>query len=225
MATPAPDLPANEVLFPDERQQDASSEQEAAAPAPGSDLRQRERWLASASQGDTGAFAELYDDVAPQVHGLVLRILRDVREAEALTQRVFAEIWRSSARFDSGQGAALSWMITLAHRMCVEHVRGNPDRGTAARSAPGRHAIAQGGPDVVPVSPGSVPDPVPYGTALGGALADLEPTQRHALKLAYFNAHSHDEVSQILRIPPGAAKACLTRGLYGLGRSLSEATS
>lgn len=224
MATPAPDLPANEVPFSEERGKDASPEGEAAAPSAGSGLRQQERWLAAASRGDTGAFAELYDDVAPQLHGLVLRILRDVREAEALTQRVFLEIWRSAARFDSGQGAALSWMITLAHRMCVEQVRGNPDRGTGTRSAPGRHAIARSGSDFVPVAPDALPDPVPHGTALSGALADLEPTQRHALKLAYFNAHSSDEVCQVLRIPSGAAKACLTSGLRGLGRSLSAAT-
>ncbi|ANP73228.1 sigma-70 family RNA polymerase sigma factor [Cryobacterium arcticum] len=223
MATPAPELPANKARLSVEHRTDVSGERDAAAPAEASGLQQRERWLVAASQGDAGAFAQLYDDVAPHILGLVVRILRDVQEAEVLTERIFLEIWHSAARFDSGRGAALSWMITTVHRMCVEHLRSDVERGV--RSSPGRHAIAGGGPHLPPIAPEALSHAALHATALSGALADLEPTQRHALKLAYYNGHSHGEVGQLLRIPAATAKTSLTRGLHGLRRGLTAATS
>ncbi|QYF72108.1 sigma-70 family RNA polymerase sigma factor [Cryobacterium sp. PAMC25264] len=223
MATPAPELPANEARLSVEHRTHVSEERDAADPSVASGPQQRDRCLVAAGQGDAGAFAQLYDDVAPHILGLVVRILRDVQEAEVLTERIFLEIWHSAARFDSGRGAALSWMMTTAHRMCVEHVRSDVERGV--RSAPGRHAIAGGGSHLPPIAPEALTYAAPHVTVLSGALADLEPTQRHALKLAYYNGHSHGEVGQLLRIPAAAAKTSLTRGLHGLRSSLSAATS
>ncbi|WP_120339905.1 sigma-70 family RNA polymerase sigma factor [Cryobacterium soli] len=228
MATPAPELPANKARVSVEHRTDVSGEQDATAPVEASGLQQRERWLLAASQGDAGAFARLYEDVAPHILGLVVRILRDVQEAEVLTERIFLEIWHSAARFDSGRGAALSWMIATAHRMCVENLRSDVEHGL--RSAPGRHAIAGGGTNHPQIAPGAPSHAAQHAAALhaaalSGALADLEPTQRHALKLAYYNGHSHGEVGQLLRIPAATAKTSLTRGLHGLRLGLSAATS
>lgn len=223
MAAPAPEFPANDSRFADGHREHARQARDAAALSAAVDVRQREHWLSVASHGDTGAFAALYDDVAPELHGLVLRMLGDAREAESLTERIFLEIWRSAGRFDARRGAALSWMVRVAHRMCVEHVRNDPHRRFQLTSSPGRHTAAGDEIDLVPMPPEVLPDPASHGSALSLAFADLDRNQRDAITLAYFTGHNHTEVCQILRIPSGAAKACLTRGLQGLRRSLSAA--
>src|SRR5688572_7840201 len=70
--------------------------------------------LGLAARGHERAFARLYDATSSRLFGLVLRVLRDRAQAEEVTQEAFLEIWRSCARFDPGQGSALSWMMTIA---------------------------------------------------------------------------------------------------------------
>src|SRR6476646_7692248 len=94
------------------------------AGAPG-DTRSAElaELLRACSRGDEEAFANLYDATSSRVFGLVLRVVRDRAQAEEVTQDVFLEIWRSSARYDQARGSALGWMLTIAHRKAVDRVR------------------------------------------------------------------------------------------------------
>src|SRR5690242_17528225 len=56
--------------------------------------------LRAVGRGDEAAFGRLYDLVAPRVHGLVRRVVRDPAQAEEVTQEVLVEVWRTAARFD-----------------------------------------------------------------------------------------------------------------------------
>ena len=79
--------------------------------------------LRRCARGDEAAFAELYDATSRRLFGLVLRIVRDHAMSEEVTQEVYLDIWRTSARFDPSRGSALSWMMTIAHRTAVDRVR------------------------------------------------------------------------------------------------------
>jgi len=79
--------------------------------------------LRRAGRGDQSAFGELYDELAPMVHGVVLKVVRDPAMSEEVTQEVFVELWRLAARFDGTKGSARSWAATLAHRRAIDRVR------------------------------------------------------------------------------------------------------
>lgn len=170
--------------------------------------------LVASGRGDESAFADLHDNVAPRIYGLVLRILRDVHQSEEVTQEVFLQLWQTSNRFDPARGSALSWVMTVAHRRAVDRVRSTEawrrrDTADAERSlrtpfdqtAEAAHASLEA-------------------QTVRTALATLSPNQRQALELAYFGGHTHREVSRLLQIPLGTAKTRIRDGLIQLRDSL-----
>ncbi|MBV9820939.1 MAG: RNA polymerase subunit sigma, partial [Actinobacteria bacterium] len=88
-------------------------------PAP----RTPEELVAASARGDEQAFAELYDQSSARVYGMVLRVVRDPAQAAEVTQDVYLEVWRQSARFDPSKSAVLPWLLMIAHRRAVDRVR------------------------------------------------------------------------------------------------------
>ena len=89
---------------------------EAAATRSGADLADL---LRRSARGDEAAFAELYDATSRRLYGMVLRVVRDHAMSEEVTQEVYLDVWRQSARFDPARGSAMSWLLTIAHRAAV----------------------------------------------------------------------------------------------------------
>jgi len=69
--------------------------------------------LLAAGCGDQQAFAHLYDISCARVHGLVLQTICDRALAEELTERVFLKIWRTCPLFDSREGSAFGWILSV----------------------------------------------------------------------------------------------------------------
>jgi RNA polymerase sigma-70 factor (ECF subfamily) len=174
-----------------------------------------EAQLVASSRGDSLAFVDLYDGVAPRIYGLVLRILKDAHQSEEVTQQVFLDVWRTSSRFDPNRGSALTWLMTMAHHRAVDRVRSAEawrrlDTADAERS----HSTPF---DVTAAAAHASLD----AQAVRAALATLCPAQRQALDLAYFGGHTYNEVSQLLNVPLGTVKSRIRDGLTRLRALLS----
>jgi RNA polymerase sigma-70 factor (ECF subfamily) len=166
--------------------------------------------LSGVGAGDVDAFTAIYDHLAPRVHGLVVRVLRDAHQAEEVTQEVFLQVWRTASRFDPARGSAHSWVLTLAHRRAVDRVRSS--ESTRRRDA--RDFLLSGG------TPWDQTADVALATLeagrVGAALATLPQGQRDAIVLAYMGGHTHTEVSELMQIPLGTAKTRIRDGLIRL---------
>ncbi len=165
--------------------------------------------MARVATGDQAAFAELYDELAPVVFGVVLRVVRDRALAEEISQEVFVELWRVAPRFEPGRASVSTWASTIAHRRAVDVVRSNESR-RAREERDGREAVA--GHDQVSETVLDRHDRV----AVLEALDVLTPTQREAIDLAYFSGLTHTEVADRLDIPIGTAKTRLRDGMIRL---------
>jgi RNA polymerase sigma-70 factor (ECF subfamily) len=175
---------------------------------------QLEHLLRRAATGDESAFAELYDAVSARLFGLVRRVVRDPAQSEEVTQEVFLEIWRHSARFDPSKGAALSWMLTIAHRKAVDRVR-------SAEAA--RHRDEGYGASTHDVTHDSTSEAVVErldAERVHRALETLTQAQRQALELAYLGGYTHTEVASMLDLPLGTAKTRIRDGLIRLRDTL-----
>ena len=159
--------------------------------------------------GDHGAFAVLYDELAPLIFGVSKRVLHDPSHAEEVTQEVFLEIWRQAPRFDGSRGSVRAWAATIARRRAVDRVRSEQARRDRNRAD------------------AAVADPPPPPTAevvidrdlrarATAALGQLTANQREVLELAYFGGFTHVEIADRLGIALGTAKTRVRDGLTKL---------
>ena len=166
--------------------------------------------MARVAQGDQGAFGDLYDALAPLVHGLVLRVVRDPAQSEEVTQEVFLEVWQQARRFNADRGRARAWITVMAHRRAVDRVR-------AAQAATGRdlregiRGFQESYDDVehrVEVALES--------ERVNKALESLTEVQQQAIRLAYYRGYTYGEVADALGLPLGTVKTRIRDGMIRL---------
>jgi RNA polymerase sigma-70 factor (ECF subfamily) len=169
-----------------------------------------ENLLLRVAEGDQASFSELYDRTAPRLLGLIKRLLIDHSQSEEVAQEVFLEIWRTASRFDPNRGAALSWMLTMAHRRAVDRVRASQ----SSHDRDVRIGIRDVDRDFDQVAE-SVEIRIEH-ERVKRAMSQLTELQREAISLAYYGGYSHSEVAKILSIPIGTVKTRLRDGMIRL---------
>lgn len=166
--------------------------------------------LGLVSAGDQNAFAQLYDQLAPRVLGLVKRLLIDHAQSEEVTQEVFLEIWQTASRYDAQRGAATTWIMTMSHRRAVDRIRASQ----AGRDRDNRIGLRDR-----PVEYDQVAETVEVRIEherVERAMSRLTELQRQAVSLAYYGGYSQSEVAELLHIPLGTVKTRLRDGMIRL---------
>ncbi|WP_229733487.1 sigma-70 family RNA polymerase sigma factor [Conyzicola nivalis] len=174
--------------------------------------------LARVAAGDQAAFAELYDQIAPRVLGLVRRLLRDHAQSEEVTQEIFLEIWQTATRYDPAKGGASTWIMTMAHRRAVDRVRASQ----ASRDRDTKIGIRDYDADYDNVSD-TVQTRIEH-ERVEKAMLRLTELQRQAVSLAYYGGYSHSEVANLLSVPIGTVKTRLRDGMIRLRDELGVAS-
>ena len=167
-----------------------------------------EQLIARSALGDREAFRELYRATAPKLFGAALRILRREDWAEEVLQECFVSLWRHAPDYNASRAAPMTWMTSIVRNRCLDWLRRpNPeplaDEALEAleSEAAGPLALLESGRD---------------SAALARCLRGLEPKQRQAIALAFFDGLSHGELAQHLRQPLGTVKTWVRRGLARL---------
>jgi RNA polymerase sigma-70 factor (ECF subfamily) len=169
-----------------------------------------ETLLSLVADGDQGAFAALYDTVAPRVHGLIRRVLVDPAQSEEVTQEVFLEIWQSARRYEPNKGSATTWIMTMAHRRAIDRIRASQ----AGRDRDIRVGIRDFERDY-----DNVAEQVEIrleNERVRRAMQQLTELQRQAISLAYYDGLTQSEIAERLSVPLGTIKTRLRDGMIRL---------
>ncbi|QNE47837.1 sigma-70 family RNA polymerase sigma factor [Glaciihabitans sp. INWT7] len=166
--------------------------------------------LGRVAAGDHAAFRDLYDALAPRVHGLIRRTLVDDGLSQEVTQDVFFEVWRSASRFDSARGSAVSWIMMMAHGRAVDRVRASQ----ASRDRDLRVGVRDREVNFDPVSEAG--ELSAESARVTVAMARLTAIQRDAISMTYFEGLSGPELAARLQIPVGTLKSRLREALIRL---------
>jgi len=165
---------------------------------------------------DQRALASLYDRHSGAVFGLCLRILREREEAEEATCDVFIELWNRSSRFDRDRGHPLAYLLNLARSRAIDRLRsrGRRNRLIVVRDEAESHDTPS------PSSPLADTMTAEMRSRLEHALSGLQPGQKRALELAYFDGMSHSEIATALNEPLGTVKTRIRQGLLRMRETL-----
>ncbi|GAB3125766.1 sigma-70 family RNA polymerase sigma factor [Streptomyces calidiresistens] len=166
--------------------------------------------LGRVARGDREAFEGVYDLVAGPVLGLVRGVLRDPAQSEEVAQEVLVEVWRGAARYRPERGAAMAWVMTMAHRRAVDRVRS----AQAAGDREHRAALLDHTPAYDEVT-----EEVEHRLEreqVRRCLRGLTEVQRQSVTLAYYRGLTYREVAELLALPLGTVKTRLRDGLIRL---------
>lgn len=166
--------------------------------------------LVRVGEGDRGAFSELFTRTSRNVFAVVRAVLVSVELSEDTCQEVYLQVWNTADRFDSSRGSAMAWLLTIAKRRAVDHVRlEESHRRRQTRFAATSHVIDH---DVVAEAAAKLFET----DDLMRHLRSLSLLQLTAVRLAYFDGLPYAEVARILNVPLPTVKSRIRDGVLKL---------
>jgi RNA polymerase sigma-70 factor, ECF subfamily len=140
--------------------------------------------------GDHDALTGLFDRYYRMVRSIAIRILRDVGEAEDLTQSVFLGILRSARQFDATRGTVKIWILQAAYNQAFNRRRYLTLRGVYSDWAD--PAVAERGCGYN----GRSLDRPEMTQAVREALGELGRSQREVLEYAFYEGLTMREIAE-----------------------------
>jgi RNA polymerase sigma-70 factor (ECF subfamily) len=179
--------------------------------APGFDVEAALRGCAS---GDAQALRLIYDNMAPTLMAVALRIVRRRDLAHDVLHDAFIQVWRRAGTFDPARGSARTWLLSVVRHRALTVVR------RLGRERP----LDEG---ALAAQPADEPSPLDRlaraadAGALRRCLQELDADRRMTIVLAYADGLSHAQIAARLGAPLGTVKSWVRRGLEALRRCLS----
>src|SRR3972149_3815179 len=189
------------------------------------DAEARRRQLAAAinrvAAGDQAALRLVYAETSAKLFGVCLRILGERSEAEDVLQEVYLTVWRKAASFEESVASPITWLVAIARNRSIDRLRAG---GTSRASLP--IEAAAGVPDPGLGGGGEaaadVPDPglsaverLEIGedqARLRDCLHELEERQSVAIRSAFLDGFTYDELAAKANVPLGTMKSWSRRG-------------
>ena len=143
------------------------------------------------------------------------RLSSSHEDAEDAVQEVLLDIWKNAARFDRSQGSETTFIAMLGRRRCIDRLRKQGRRLSAAPLEPespepaGRESTTR------------VVDERDEIELVRGYLSSLRPEQQTILNLSVELGLTHSEIATRLELPLGTVKTHLRRALIEIRRQVT----
>lgn len=162
---------------------------------------------------DRAAFKTLYERTSAKLFGVSLRILKDRAEAEEALQEIYIKIWQRADRYASGQYSPISWLVAIARNHTLDMLRA-------------RRPI---GDDIDAALDTATPEPNPEAATINAGergriencLDELEADRAGAVRGAYLDGYSYQELATTYDVPVNTMRTWLRRSLLKLRECLS----
>jgi RNA polymerase sigma-70 factor (ECF subfamily) len=175
--------------------------------------------LARVALRDQAAFKQLYDATVRCLLAIVTRLLRDPSWAEEVLQEAYVGIWNSAPNYSPLKAQPMTWLMTIARHKAMDALRST----TSERETMVRRSINDDDEDdTLTRVPDEAAGPLQRlieridSARLRHCLQTLDPAQRQAIALAFYDGLTHSELAAHMRQPLGTVKAWVRRGLERL---------
>jgi RNA polymerase sigma-70 factor (ECF subfamily) len=168
--------------------------------------------LEATSRGDRDQFRALYEQTAPKLFGVVLRITRNRAIAEEVLQDTYIKVWQNAERFTPEAGQPMAWLAAIARNRAIDRLRS--ERFDRFKDVGDDNLLEQ-----LPAPPGA--DSVTR-ESLRTCLAGLDEEARSCVVLAYCTGSSREELAERFGRPVGTIKTLLHRSIKLLRACLDK---
>lgn len=170
--------------------------------------------LAACAAGDRVAFRRLYEQEAPRLLGVALRIVRQRALAEDIVHDACVSLWTRAASFDASRGSARGWIYSVVRNLALNTVR-NESRHVAVDEETTQALEAEMSMQAYQETTDAFELHASMGR-LQQCLEALDPARRSCVLHAYLEGCSHSEIAERLGAPLGTVKSWIQRSLSSL---------
>ena len=149
-------------------------------------------------QNDRKVISIIYDNYAPALYGVVLRIVRSEEIAEDVMQDSFLKIWKNGQQYNSSKGTLFTWLLNIARNTAIDKTRSANFR---------RSNKIQPVDDFVNNKESTTGTIKPELIGVKELVNNLDSKYKEVIDLIYFNGFTQQEVSDHLNIPLGTVKS------------------
>ena len=175
-----------------------------------------------AKSGDDQAYDKLLNKYRNSVYNLVYRMVRDIQEAEDLTQEAFIKAFNSLAQFNE-EYAFSTWLYKIATNNCIDFFRKRKlqtlslDKPIQYKDSEIQHESPD--PDLNPEKSILARE---RSNMIQEAIQTLPEKYYTAIVLRHNDEKSYEEIAEILDLPLGTVKARIFRAREMLNKVLKE---
>ena len=172
---------------------------------------------AVARRRDQDCFMRIYDHFAPRVRLYLRGLGAPEAIAEELAQEALLRLWQRADSYDANRSTLSTWLFRIARNLHIDRLRRE------------NHWIA------VDVEPELEFEEEPENPAFSSAesyaahadlnerIERLSATQARLIRMSYFEAKSHQQISDELGMPLGTVKSSIRRAFQRLQSSVQGA--
>jgi RNA polymerase sigma factor (sigma-70 family) len=172
--------------------------------------------LAQISSGDRAALQTVYRLTSAKLFGVVMRILGERSDAEDVLQEVYLTVWQKASAFDASQASPMSWLIAIARNRAIDRLRSTGRK---------RHmASIEAAADIVDPAPGAdrALEKSEANARLQVCLDTLAERESAALRAAFFDGNTYEELATRMGVPLGTIKSTIRRAMIKLKACLEQ---
>jgi RNA polymerase sigma-70 factor (ECF subfamily) len=172
--------------------------------------------LARIAAQDRRALTEIYAATSAKLMGVLLRILGERSEAEDALQEVYTRVWLRAGRYDASRGRGMTWLIAIARNHAIDRLRARPDARPETRGDP---AALE---DLADAAPRAEARLIARDEArrLADCFDRLDPDRAAAVRGAYLDGRSYDDLARQHGVPLNTMRTWLRRSLLRLKECL-----
>lgn len=161
---------------------------------------------------DRAAFKALYERTNAKLLGVTLRILSNRSEAEDALQEVFIKVWQRAEGYRPDSASPMTWLITIARNHAIDRVRARKAAHTDIDEA---LDISDSG-----MTPEQSAVNADEGRRIDECMGQLKPDRAEAVRRAYVEGESYNELAERLSVPLNTVRTWLRRSLLALRECL-----
>ena len=176
---------------------------------------------AVAQARDRASFMRIYDHFTPRL----LRYLQGLgcagMVAEELAQEAMLRLWQRAASYDAQRSQLSTWLFRITRNLYIDRIRREPHWIEAQEWIEQLDSEA-GVSNVLPMQVS--PDAFAEHRAMQQRVDKLPATQARLVRMSYFEARTHQEISAELGMPLGTVKSHLRRAFLKLQIAIGKSS-